>query len=100
MLFIVNAVAAAVICVWATWCVLSPNVNDGIVGKLIFSCTALAAFACATSPAYELHTEPEVTLNVCLALLGIRHWMMRIVTPAIRRRMQRPDQNKYHTHGG
>ena len=38
-------IAMVVILAWSTWCVLSPNINDGIVGKILFSTVAMAALA-------------------------------------------------------
>lgn len=83
----INAAASFIIFAWATWCVLSPHVRDGIVGKVLLSCTALSAFACAVTPAYGLHPVPEISLNVCLAALGIRHWFIKRVSPALWRQV-------------
>ena len=35
----------AMIAAWATWCVLSRKVNDGVLGKLIYVVIALAGYA-------------------------------------------------------
>lgn len=86
-LYGMNAAASFIIFAWATWCVLSPRVNDGIVGKFLLSCTALSAFACAVTPTYGLHPVPEVSLNVCLAALAIRHWFVRQFGTALWRRV-------------
>lgn len=81
-----NAAASTVICVWATWCVFSSKINDGIAGRLLLSCTALAAFSCATAP-HCLHPQTEATLKVCLAALAFRHWFVCSVFPVVSERL-------------
>lgn len=31
--------------VWATWCIVSPKINDGIIGKLFFMLVALGSMS-------------------------------------------------------
>jgi len=37
-----NAVACGLIGLWATWCVLSGKVRDGVVGKIIYAAIAIS----------------------------------------------------------
>jgi len=88
MTLTLNMIAAAVIMAWAMWCAFSPRVNDGLLGKLLFALAALAAFGVLVGPAYG-YAEPhpaEVTLKGCIAALGVRHWWLKTVWPAVVRR--------------
>lgn len=83
----VNIAACAVIFVWSTWCVFSQKVRDGLFGKLIFVCIAMAALAIVLGPSYG-YTQPHraaVTLNAAFAMLGIRHLLIKYFWPRIRR---------------
>ncbi|MFJ3486592.1 hypothetical protein ACIPL1_24785 [Pseudomonas sp. NPDC090202] len=73
-----NAYAAGVIAVWATWCVLSRRVRDGIVGKVLFSVIALAGYAILARSDRFFFTPNTagVTLHIALALAGARHMFM------------------------
>lgn len=69
----VNTVAALVIVAWATWCMLSPLVNDGICGKVLYVLIALSALG-------MLHDDDgysQASLNVMFALVGARHYFMK-----------------------
>lgn len=73
MIAYVNLVALCVICGWSTWCVLSPFVKDGIIGKLIFSTLSISSLAVllgGDNLAYAL-------LNSSIAAVGVRHVFMR-----------------------
>lgn len=63
---------------WATWCVLSHKVHDGIVGKIIYAVIALAGYAMVTRHESIFFT-PSVaglTFHGGLALAGLRHIFM------------------------
>lgn len=99
---VLNTIAADLIFVWAAWCVLSKKVNDGIVGKVIFSALSIAAFAVFSSGIQGKFNQPaEVAMNVSVAGLAIRHFWMRhywadirkIIFPSYRP-MRRSTDNK------
>lgn len=74
----INRISAAVICFLATWCVLSPCVKDGIVGKLLFSILAIAAFVTLGADTKTPHPAPELAMNAAIAMLCIRHVVISI----------------------
>lgn len=84
----INVFAALVIFLWATWCVVSAEVHDGIVGKLLYAGSAIAAFAILANNATG-HQPPgnEVALNCCMAGLALRHFFLRTYWPRIRCRL-------------
>jgi hypothetical protein len=45
---LINSIACGLVALWATWCVLSGKVRDGIVGKLIYSAIAISGFVVMT----------------------------------------------------
>ena len=45
---LINSIACGLIALWATWCVLSGRVRDGILGKLIYSAIAISGFVVMT----------------------------------------------------
>lgn len=88
---IFNIAATAVIFVWSTWCVLSPSVNDGIIGKLIFSLAALSALGVMCGHIGEQsegHRTSAALLNLSMALMGVRHVTMKYLWPRIVRAMR------------
>lgn len=66
--------AAAVVFCWATWSVLSPVVHDGIVGRLLYGASALSAFAVLAAAAPY---NAQLALNLCMAGLAIRSFLLR-----------------------
>lgn len=81
-----NAYAAGVIAVWATWCVLSHRVRDGIIGKVLFAVIALAGYAILARSDRFFFTPNTagVTLHVALALTGARHMFIITYWPRVR----------------
>jgi hypothetical protein len=82
----INAVACGLIALWATWCVLSGKVRDGIVGKLIYSAIAICGFAVMTRN-QSVFFGPSVaglSLHVALAMAGIRHMFMVTYWPRVK----------------
>lgn len=84
-MFYLNMGACGVIFVWATWCALSRRVRDGVLGKVMFAVAALAALAVILGPQGGYHgpRTAEVTLNVAMALLGVRHAAIRYLWPRV-----------------
>ncbi|WP_300727407.1 hypothetical protein [Pseudomonas sp.] len=74
----INAYSAGVIAVWATWCILSGKVRDGVLGKIIYAVIALSGYA-ILARSEQMFFSPTIagtTLYVSLALAGARHWFM------------------------
>ncbi|MCY1428346.1 hypothetical protein D3C76_1232220 [compost metagenome] len=70
--------AAGVIAMWATWCVLSGKVRDGVLGKLIYAIVAFSGYAilARTDRVFSASGSAEATLYVALAVAGVRHWFV------------------------
>jgi hypothetical protein len=83
MILAVNTVACSIICAWATWCIFSPEVRDGVFGKALFATIAIAALSVVLGPGYgyDKPQTPGVTLHVCIAALGVRHAVMKHLWP-------------------
>ncbi len=75
---LINSIACGLIALWATWCVLSGKVKDGILGKLIYSAIAISGFVVMTRSQNIFFgpTTAGLTLHGSLALAGIRHIFM------------------------
>ncbi|MHB2138329.1 hypothetical protein ACX64L_10315 [Pseudomonas monsensis] len=78
----INSIACGLIALWATWCVLSGRVRDGVIGKLIYSAVAISGFVVMSREQnifmMGLTTIAGITLHVSLALAGMRHIFMVI----------------------
>ena len=74
----INSIACGLIAVWATWCVLSGKVRDGILGKLIYSTIAISGFVvmARNQSVFFGPSSAGITLHVSLALAGARHVFM------------------------
>ncbi len=70
--------SSGVIALWATWCVLSGKVRDGVLGKIIYAVIALSGYAVlARNEQFVLSPSAAgVTLQISLALAGARHIFM------------------------
>ena len=79
----INAYSAGVIALWATWCVLSGKVRDGVLGKIIYAVIALSGYAilARSERIFFAPTIAGTTLYVSLALAGVRHWFMAMYWP-------------------
>ena len=79
----INAYSAGVIALWATWCILSGKVRDGVVGKIIYAVIALSGYAilARNERMFFSPTIAGTTLYVSLALAGARHWFMVMYWP-------------------
>lgn len=69
----VNTVAITIIVLWAFWCLLSPRVSDGIIGKILYLMLALAALGILSNPGQGSETK----MNIVFAAIGIRHFWMK-----------------------
>lgn len=79
----INAYSAGVIALWATWCILSGEVRDGVIGKIIYAVIALSGYAilARNERMFFSPTIAGTTLYVSLALAGARHWFMVMYWP-------------------
>jgi hypothetical protein len=78
---LINSIACGLIALWATWCVLSGRVRDGILGKLIYSAVAISGFVVMSGEQTIFMMGPTtagITLHVALSLAGMRHIFMVI----------------------
>ncbi|MDH1260396.1 hypothetical protein N5C62_22260 [Pseudomonas atacamensis] len=82
---LINSIACGLIAFWATWCVLSGRVRDGVIGKLIYSAVAISGFVVMTRSQNIFFgpTTAGLTLHMSLALAGLRHifmviWWLRV----------------------
>lgn len=75
---LINSIACGLIALWATWCVLSGKVRDGILGKLIYSAIAISGFVvmARNQTLFFGPTSAGLTLHASLALAGLRHIFM------------------------
>lgn len=71
----INATSAGMIATWATWCVLSGKVRDGVIGKLICAVIALSGYAvlARSDRIFFAPSAAGTTLLAFLALAGARH---------------------------
>lgn len=82
-----NAYAAGLIAFWATWCVLSGRVQDGVIGKLLYAVIAISGYAILARSDRFFFTPNSagVTMHVALALAGLRHMLMVMYWPRVKR---------------
>lgn len=52
MMFI-NSIAVTVIVLWAFWCWLSPDIHDGLIGKVLCLLLMLAALGVLSNPGQD-----------------------------------------------
>lgn len=78
--------SAAVIFLWAFFCVLAKRVDDGIVGKLMFSMLGFAALAVVVSPN---NARALAILLMFVACVGVRHMWMKCIWGHIKAACQR-----------
>lgn len=68
--------------VCSTWCVMSPKVQDGILGKLVFITASLCSFAPLLNFLAGARISPlyDRMLVLCMAGLAIRNvWISRVL---------------------
>ncbi|WP_085598733.1 hypothetical protein [Pseudomonas sp. B10(2017)] len=83
----INALAAGVIALWASWAVLSGKVRDGVIGKILYSIIALSGYAILARSDRMFFTPNTagVTMHVALALAGLRHMFVVTYWPKVKR---------------
>lgn len=81
-----STVFISAISLWAMWCVLSPRVHDGIVGKFIYAAIAVSGFAIVSraETVFVTPTTAGVTFHGALALAGLRHWFVANHWPRVK----------------
>jgi len=67
--------ACAIVFTWSSYCVLSPRVHDGLIGKLLFSTAAVAAAAQLMGAAHYT----AAVLAWALALLCVRQCFLKLI---------------------
>lgn len=84
---LINSIACGLIALWATWCVLSGKVRDGIIGKIIYSAIAISGFVVMTrnQTLFIGATSAGLTFHASLCLAGMRHMFMVTYWPAVRK---------------
>lgn len=84
---LINSIACGLIALWATWCVLSGKVRDGIIGKIIYSAIAISGFVVMTrnQTLFIGATNAGLTFHASLCLAGLRHMFMVMYWPAVKK---------------
>lgn len=85
MLITLNVLACCLIFLWSCWAVVGNMVNDGVLGKAIWSGAALAALSVILGnvTGYSAPNPPDTTLHLFIAALGMRHMFLKHVWPKI-----------------
>lgn len=78
-------VSAAIIAALSFWCVISPKVNDGVVGKCLYVTVSLAALGVACMPNWASLS----TLVASIASLWAWNFSTELFWPPIRARIIR-----------
>jgi len=71
-------VVYAVLFGWAAWCIWSDRVNDGVVGRTLYSAIAIAAFAAFFAAHQQTYLAANQMIITAVALIGLRHFIMKI----------------------
>lgn len=87
----VSLIAVGLIVIHAIWCLLSPRVSDGVLGKFLYLTLSLAAFAFLSRPS----PFSQMLLNISFASIATRHWWMKTYWAGVKRRIMR----YVHSHG-
>ena len=72
----IHVIAYIIIFLWATWCVLSHHVKDGVLGKVMYSALSVAALSALIADT-GLHAKSDTIIILCLAGIGIRHFTIK-----------------------
>ena len=62
---------------WACWTVFSQMVNDGIVGRLIYSVIAVVSFAIAITDDQSAVAHLHKIMAFSFAAAGVRHFVLK-----------------------
>lgn len=76
----ISLIAVSIIAVHATWCMMYYRVSDGVIGKLLYAATALAALGYLSLPTHQA----QDLLNTMFALVAVRHFWMKTYWPRVR----------------
>lgn len=87
----VSLIAVGLIVIHAIWCLLSPRVSDGVLGKFLYLTLSLAAFAFLSRPS----PFSQMLLNISFASIAVRHWWMKTYWAQVKRRILQ----YVHSHG-
>jgi hypothetical protein len=84
---LINSIACGLIALWATWCVLSGKVRDGIIDKIIYLAIAISGFVVMmrNQTLFIGATNVGLTFHVSLCLAGLRHMFMVTYWPAVKK---------------
>jgi len=71
---LIDDLAVLLTVIWASWCVMSVNVQDGVVGRIAYSAVAIFGSVILLQP-------PQLALattayHVSFALLALRHYVL------------------------
>lgn len=80
----IGMLAVCVIAIHGLWCLLSPRVSDGVVGKVLYLILVLSAFGELSRPDSPV---ADAALYCSLASIGVRHWWMKTFWPRVRDRL-------------
>lgn len=80
-----HVIASGIIFFWALWSIFCRQVNDGVVGKVIYAFAALSAFSVLIGHNNTGDIDPDKAMTFALALLALRQLSMRYVWPLVRR---------------
>ena len=75
-----SLIAVGILVIHAMWCLLSPRVSDGILGKVLYLLMSLAAFGYMSRPS----PLSQMLLNVSFACIALRHWWMKTYWKKVR----------------
>lgn len=89
----------SIILLWCVWVVLSPRVQDGVVGKLIFCFAAICVYGVLFGPSGEARYKSDVMFNVAVALVGVRHVYMKYTWPWMKQRADNYMCSRRDRHG-
>lgn len=81
------AISALIISIGAFWGIISKNVRDGVIGKIILFFMSVSAFAIFTKAYRGMagHDISEATLLTSVAFYWIRHiWLVLMWHPLLR----------------
>jgi len=83
---LITALSCGAIALWATWCILSGKVRDGVLGKFIYAVIAMSGYAILARSEHLFFgpTAAGMTLHLALATAAARHWFMSTYSTQIR----------------
>lgn len=69
-------IAYVTILLWSGWCVFSDHVNDGVVGKLMYSALSISCMGALIGGSGSDRQADSIIL-LCIAMIGIRHFVLK-----------------------